>query len=419
MGVLVVLMAQILAADLGGRLATRYAETRLEDPAVARIVFEREEDRNRLDRRKTPAPLVPEPTIRELEARLGAAQGSPVRLYGRRQPSQSQFRLPGAAAPCDDWLPPIATVVLDAADPLLLQTRLTRTLPREAGPTEDATLAPDIATALPAIADRDRAVALAHPRIVATLRDLCGLPADRPLRLDWAIGTGGTLPGQALQVEILGAVAEPPPLHPYVTEMIFFEHDYAYAQTIQGQTAVEPFDTAAAYFPIDGFDTVAAILAAEGYTLRDDSAAAVQELQRIGRLARVVPPVVIAINLAACVIVVFLMLDAILELNKRVLALFLAHGFRRADMLATLGLHLTPALGLAGLVVSGLAAGLWPVLRAAEILPQDIGPLEPLRDRAVLATLGYAAAAVAGATLAVALIWWSRTRDRLKTYLQE
>lgn len=415
-GVLIVLMVQILAAEFGGRLASAYSAQRLQDPSVARIVFEREATR-RFDRPQEPAKLTPD-VIRSLEAaiagRLPEVEPGAVRVFGRRQPGQSQLRFPEAKAEnCRLWQP-VQTVVLDRADPLLRQTVLTRAI----GSAEDPTLLLEIDAALAPHAANAAAAALLHVEPVRRLRVSCDLPTDTPIAAEWAALSSGTANGKSLRLAIVGAVDKPPPLHPYTTQMIVFEEDYAAAMTLHGARSLDPFDVAAAYFPIDGFAAAAAVLEEAGYTIRDDSAAAVQELRRIAQIARIVPPIVIILNIAGCFIVVVLMLDAILKLNKRVFALFVAHGFRLADMLTAFTLHLAPALVLAGLAIVGAAAGLWTFFGEL-LLPPDIGPLEPLRNRAIFWTLAYSAMAVAIATLVTTLHWWKRTRRSLKTYLQE
>ena len=159
------------------------------------------------------------------------------------------------------------------------------------------------------------------------------------------------------------------------------------------------------------------MIEARGYRIRDDSAAAVSTLRRVARLAREGPRAVKLLNATGCVVVLILVIGNILELNKRVFALFQAHGFRLRDILMVLGLHLAPALGYALVLLAGGLALAWPAL--ARALPQDLGDLALLRNAAFLETLVIAILAMIVTTCVVVTLWWQQTRARLTRYLQE
>ena len=404
--ILLVLTAQIFAAGFFGALAQRYSRERLEDPSVARIVLEHVIGDGRLRGREA-EPLYPGAGLTQVETALReslAARGletDRAAIFGRRTIASSALRFPEATEACAGWQG-FETVALSRADPLLGQTVL-----RGGDPV--------LAESLDEVMQAPERVALLDGRIVDLLRDRCGLPPDRPIRAEWAAGQAGTLEPVALT--IAGAIAEPPPLYPVSADLLVFEEDYQFAANLQDGAAPDPFRIATAYFPIDGFDAARAAIDGLGYRIRDDSAAAVETLRRIARAANEVPRAVMILNATGCVVVLILVIGNILELNKRVFALFQAHGFRLRDILAVLALHLAPALAYA---LVALALGLllvWPAL--ARVLPQDLGNLALLRNAAFLETLAIAIVAMAATTFVVVTLWWRQTRARLTRYLQE
>ena len=403
--ILLVLTTQILAASFFGALAQRYSRERLEDPSVARIVFEHVVGDTRLRGREAP-PLYPGAGLAEVDNALSAAiadggmDATRAMVFGRRTIPGSALRFPGAAEACQGWQG-FETVALSRDDPLLGQTVL-----REG----DAPLVGSVQD-LPG----DTRTALLDARIVDLLRSRCGLPADAPIRADWAAGQAGTL--DPVPLLIAGAITEPPPLYPVSADLIVFEDDFQFAANLQDGAAPDPFRIATAYFPIDGFNIAREVIGDLGYRIRDDSAAAVDTLRRVARAARDVPRAVMILNATGCVVVLILVIGNLLELNKRVFALFQAHGFRLRDILAVLTLHLAPALVYAlGLLGLGVLLA-WPAVNRA--LPRDLGNLALLRNAAFLDTVIIAILAMAATTFVVVSIWWHQTRARLTRYLQE
>lgn len=398
--ILLVLTAQIFAAGFFGALAQRYSRERLEDPSVARIVFEHVVGDSRLRGREAD-PLYPQSGLARVQSALEAGLAeqeldtSRAAVFGRRTIPNSALRFVDANDTCRGWQS-FETVALSRADPLLGQTVL------RTGRVQDLT------------AGNDR-VALLDGRIVDLLHDRCGLDPDQPIRAQWAAGQAGTL--EPLAITIAGAIAEPPPLYPVSADLLVFEEDYQYAANLQDGAAPDPFRIATAYFPIDGFDAARAAIDGLGYRIRDDSAAAVETLRRIARAANEVPRAVMVLNATGCVVVLILVIGNILELNQRVFALFQAHGFRLRDILLVLALHLGPALGYALVLLALGLLAIWPAL--ARVLPQDLGNLAVLRNVAFLETLVIAILAMTSTTLVVVTLWWHQTRARLTRYLQE
>ena len=106
-----------------------------------------------------------------------------------------------------------------------------------------------------------------------------------------------------------------------------------------------------------------------------------------------------------------------MDLNKRVFAIFVAHGFRFADLIMVMLIHMLPALLVCVIMLLGLLTLSWTWV--ASILPDDVGPLDVYRNYAVLeASLVIAAASTFGACLVV-FKWWRDIRVNLKSYLQE
>ncbi|MEM8729475.1 MAG: ATP-binding cassette domain-containing protein [Pseudomonadota bacterium] len=402
--ILLVLTAQIFAAGFFGALAQRYAQERLDDPAVARIVFEHVIG-PRLSGQEAAA-LYPGAGLQAVETALAEAlaraQLDPARarVFGRRSIANSALRFPDATQACQGWQG-FDTVALSRFDPLLRQTGLR---PDPAPMTSDiAEIASGTGTAL------------LDARIVDVLRTRCGLPGDQPIRADWAAGQAGTL--DPVTLTIVGAIADPPPLYPVSADLMVFEDDYQAAANLQDGAAPDPFRIATAYFPIDGFETARQTIEGLGYRIRDDSAAAVNTLRRIARAANDVPRAVMVLNATGCVVVLILVIGGLLDLNKRVFALFQAHGFRLRDILAVLAIHLAPALLYALILLALGLLVLWPGL--ARALPQDLGDLAALRNAAFVQTLGITILAMTLTTAVVVTLWWHQTRSRLTRYLQE
>ena len=422
--VLFVLFAQIFAAEFFGRLAESYSRLRLEDPSVARIVFEHVigEDRFGTGVEALPLdPLVGLPNVRAGLAEAMQATGrdpARVAVFGRRTVPGSKLSLPEANEACQGWLP-LETTALDVDDPLI----------RQAGLVRDDPAFPDTATQIQARAKAawEREVsgetapggspryALVEAPIVDRLRSICGLDPTGPIEVDWAAGEAGRL--APVRLTIVGSIAEPPPLYPVTAEMIVFEHDYEHAVRAFGGE-IDAYRIATAYFPIDGFGTAREVIDGLGYAIRDDSAAAVETLKQVSTLAKRIPPNVIAFNLAGFATLILIVIGGLLELNKRVLALFMAHGFRRRDLVGMLVTHLYPAF-LGALVAVGLVfAAVW-TWRLGALVADVLGPAGGMGLVAFLRAAVYVVGAGFLAIVVTVLLWWRQTRANLKTYLQE
>ncbi|MGR3466866.1 MAG: ABC transporter ATP-binding protein [Shimia sp.] len=406
--VLWVLMVQVCAALFFGSLARDYARTQLQDPSVARLVFEHDAGRLRLGDIAEPEELFADTTLPALEGRLEEAIGGDVQLFGRRSVAGSQLRFEGVAEGCAGWQP-FGTVALDAADPLIRQTALVARPGMEDTPRAVQARAQAAAQARAQGAPVPERVALMDANVVALLESRCGVAPGAPITAAWAAGPAGQL--DPLRLRIVGAFARPPPLYPNAAQLIVFEHDYLDALDRSDGRPPDSFGIATAYFSIDAFDTTRRVLTRAGYTIRDDSAEAVRTLRRIALVAGVAPGVFIGFNLAAAFMIVLLTLGQLLELNRRVFALFMAQGFRLRDLLRVMGLHLLPAFGIAAAALVALVYGLWAVIQP--------GQGAALRDAAVFrAVLGTFCVCALALGLSCA-IWWRQTKDRLKTYLQD
>jgi hypothetical protein len=256
-------------------------------------------------------------------------------------------------------------------------------------------------------------IALLQSDLLDYVRDRCGLEAGTPIVADWAAGQGGR--PHPIRLEIAGAIAESPPLYPNSADLIVFEHDYQAAVNLQDGRLPDSFRIATAYFPINGFDVTRRVIAERGYRIRDDSAAAVETLRRVATIADIVPWVIIALNAAAAVLIVNRIVDSLFELNKRVLALFFAHGFRLWDILLVLGLHLLPAFLLSLAILAALASWPW----GDGLFPEDIGSIASMRVQALLWSAAGATVVAAGALTYSTVRWWMRIRRSFKDILQD
>ena len=417
--VMCVLLAQIAAVEGFGRLAQTYSAALLQDPSVARIVFEYVTPRDG-DPDGGPPELYGDSSIPALSASIKRRMLSKigpeteldrVLVYGRRSISGSELRFRSDTAGCDGWIP-VETVALNANDPLARQTKLDP--PRGALSGDTNTLMGYVQANLTNLNDPHR-IAFLDNWFVDILIERCDHPVDEPILVDWAAGQAGRL--APIKLEIRGAVAEMPPLYPSRAELLVFEHDYQQAAALQTGFVPNPFTIANAYFPIDGFHVADAMIREAGYRVRDDSAAAVETLRQMSVLAARVPPVVVWTSLVGCVILILLVTHNILELNKRVLALFIAHGSGFVDIFLSIFLHLIPALVFATIFVS--VYGALGLTFLAPDIPPEIGSIWVYARDGFYASLLKIGLTTLAATGCVVWIWWARTRKLLKNYLQE
>lgn len=421
--ILTVLLMQVFAALFMGQMATSYSEQRLNDPSVARLVFEHVVGQRNLGGADEPMDLdetVGVPTLRNhlataILASDPEADMDRVMMYVRRSIPQSQLRFSSNEPGCNVWLP-VTTVALDVADPLVRQTRLA---PRQVDFVGSAML--ERTDAFIALA-RDRREALdmtgtaaLDANMVQILRERCGLPAGEPLIAQWAAGTAGTL--EPINLEIVAAIATPPPVYPSSLELLVFRHDHGNAVNLQDGQAPPPPRIATAYFPIDAFEVAKAVIQQNGYRIRDDSSAAVSTLLQVSQIAQVAPLFLIALNVIGCLIVVAMVANSILELNKRVLAIFVAHGFRFMDMMLVVFRHLGLAIFQALLLAGLFLAGIW--LAYAGLIPPEFAQAGILRNQSFFGAFGIMLTAFIIATVFVVWLWWRRICRNLKSFLQD
>lgn len=415
--VLTVLLVQLIASDFFGRMAGAYAENRLQDPAVARMVFDHSVFSDARSGGVVPEDLYAETTIPVLEERLRAAiaQVAPtadlgrVKVFGRRDVTGSTLRLIGGTGNCNrpaDFV----TVALDRDDPILLQTRLAQGVGAPLGRIGDVLARPPSSGF-----DGVRPGVLLTEAAVKQIVLACGYAPDEPILAEWAAGAGGQL--DPIEVEVIGAVAEFPPLHPLPAQMIVLEEDYQRAIQLMESAVAGPLRVASAYFPIEGFDEVEATLRDQGYQIQDNSRAAVQLLQTIARAAKVAPKAVNAANLLGCFIVVLLVIDALLALNRRVLALYIAFGFRFGQILTVLLVHLVPAFAFACVFGWLLVEASWQLV--LPVLPDVGGGVAGMKAAAEVRAMGLLVATGSLSTLLAAFLWWRNVRLNLKMHLQE
>jgi ABC-type lipoprotein export system ATPase subunit len=423
--ILSVLLLQIIAAGFFGSLAVRYSRVGLQDPSVARLVFEHVIDGVRMGRDGVVPDIQADTVLADMQAELRTAMEQRgqdpdrVLFFGRRSVPDSALRFPDANENCRGWQP-LDTVALDADDPLVLQTRLNVDDPGlEKSPADITRLALQSRDAyLDGEAGEEvfRHYAMLDAGIIAVLRKKCGLDPDRPLVAEWAAGSGGML--NPVTMTISGGVTRNPPIYPNLPQLLVFEHDYQFAKGKIDAGSPPGFRIATAYFPIDGFGEARDLIEKRGYLVRDDSKAAVDQLKTIARVAETVPFYVISLNLIGGIVVIMIVISGLLELNKRVIALFMAHGFRFLDLVLTMVLHLAPAFIVAFFASLLLAGGAW-YYYLVDRLPTNLGALHMLAIEASL----HAAKQLTSVGIAILLLvvagWWRFIRRNLKTFLQE
>ena len=207
--VLCILLAQIAVVDGFGRMAQAYSDAKLEDPSVARIVFEYIVPTDP-DDPKAPKKLYGDTTIpalsnqiaTQLEQQFGtSADVQKVSVFGRRTISGSSIRFNTPVAGCNRWLD-VQTIALDVKDHLLTQVRL--------APAGNRVSLTENVDKLLAEA-REDAINFENPRGLAVLDVFfvdrliarCGYPPDQPIFVEWAAGQGGR--STPIKLEIRGA----------------------------------------------------------------------------------------------------------------------------------------------------------------------------------------------------------------------
>lgn len=423
--VLCIILAQIAAVEGFARMAQTYSAKRLQDPSVARIVFEHV-NRGGETEEDGPAQLFADSSLPALGTAIKdqldpSTDLNRVQVFGRRNIAGSQIQFITETPQCNSWRL-IDTVALNAFDPLVGQIEFatSREDPSSGALTSYGSLSTDPAAEI--VRAKQQISNLKDPLRIAfidqwyvdVLIDRCGVSPDQLILAKWAAGQAGT--NNPVDIEIRAAVKEMPPLYPSGADLLVFEHDFQFAKTLQSGSP-GPFKIATAYFPIDAFPIAQSVIDDGGYRVRDDSAAAVETLRQISNLAERLPPIIIWTSLIGCAILIVLVIDNILELNKRVLALFVAHGFAFFDIFLTMLLHLAPSVVFAGLFLAIYgAAGLYLFVPDVE---GQIGSVWAFAREGFYASLLKVIAAFLLASAGVVYLWWRRTRGMLKSYLQE
>ena len=418
--VLFVLTGLMFLGWLLGDLARAYSDERLQDPSVARVVFEHVVGRPGSDHEPDPLYISTLDRIQaELRQRLETTESTfdaeRVLTFGRRTVRASMLRFPEAGVEhCREWVR-FETVALSVEDPLIRQTTLVQDAPGLIASIPEV-LDMAVMTSADSTMAEDRPtvpIVVLDGRVVEELSERCGVQADIPIRAEWAPGLA--FRRDPIPVRVGAAFSRPPPLYPVAAELLVFEHDYQAAAFRGDGAPPDPFRIATLYFPIDAFDDARQLVEEEGYAIRDDSAAAVQALQSISRLAGTVPLALAVAIAVCCALIAAMAISAIIEPNKRVLALFTAHGFGFRDLLVVLFLHLAPAVIYAFLLTLAFVGFVW--LQYGGLVREFTSFALVLRTL-LYPTAVLAALALLVATLVVATIWWYRNKNRLVEFLR-
>ncbi len=410
-------LLQVVAAFFLYSAAGTYYAQRLQDPAVARIGFEHVIES--LARRGTeggPTDLTPS-VIRQMTDdlrgrvadRLAPADLNRILIHGRRH---ERTRLRFAAGACTRWVT-FDTAILSPDDPLLNQIVLEPDVP-------DAGLAADLATgtrlspALQTLRQRTGEGAIIIDAALARqMRESCGLGKDAPA-IEW-IHSDAHRP-HALTLQVVAVAAQMPPVHPFTPQIIVFEPDLQAQMQTSDTVAPGSFRVANLYFPIEMFDLAEAFLLEKGYTTVTDSRAAVRTLRQMAGLAEVLPIVIVLINSLVTLVIVSIVINNVLELNKRVFTLFNAYGYRFRDILALILMHLLPAVLASILCVLFISAGVaWLLL---SVLDQFGNPIQFATNALIQGVILQSLVILVIACATIGL-WWRHAGRNLGSLLKE
>jgi hypothetical protein len=410
--VLLVLFLQMLLVFGSARMATSYAESALEDPAVARLVFQALDKETPLRNVGKALPLSND-QVDVLRAKLKTvtygedkASLETARIFGRRTIAGSLLDF--ACMP-DGWLPANDTVALSLDDPIL---GLTVFEPVNALPARDAT---SFRMAAATSRDHGRVAGIMQRDTVAILLQRDGCLKDGRLQAKWTPGSG--LTHAAVTIDIVGSFVTAPPVDPATAALIVFDEDHEDIVRNYMEEGRDPFSHATAYFPIDAFVAVRSFLQEEDYWARSDSWAAVQTLEQIQDFAEDTPPWLIFFILLGCAVLVYLVIDNLFQNNKRVLALFVAHGMRFRDILISMTYHIMPAV-LISFVLLVLAMSVFSLF-SFDALARLTQAEDGVWLMALAKTMAFGAITVQSFIFVAVCVWHHRTRSNLKSFLQD
>lgn len=415
MFVLALLIFQILAALAILNVGETYYQTQLRDPALWRLTFS-EDNLSELNRsRNVTAPKLNPANIsdlsREIAKKLDGPQSS-VSVIGRRFLDAAYIRIPSSSV-CYEWTH-ISTLVLSPRDPILHLADF-GDVP-EGTRARAAKLAKLVETGA---TKRDPGLLIADRSLFEALHSNCGpFSQGAPIYLEWA--RSDIEKDRAVRLKLADTVVrQMPPVHPYSPRIIIFEPSYKIVQQSNpGNRTFEPgFQQASAYLPGRGLATVEALLKRKGYSVTDDSRAAMSTLERVAEIVNVVPLIIVAFNLAAAGVSIFLIVAFQLELNRRVLTLFLALGFRLFDIAVFLVRYLAPAVILPLVVLWVVVWTFRPLM--VDTFPKGLGSLKAEFLWALINTTWIVLLAFALAVVIPSAVWWFRTARRLTENLRE
>ncbi len=445
---LTVTIFQAIAAATVASISRTYYDTQLGDPALWRLTFSVDNLSQWNRSRGTTAPPLIVGTIDDLRdklakdlenarieqkphegdlankhqrelAKLGddnlgitpGAAASSLNIVGRRFVHTS-IRLP-ASATCSDWQL-VASLVVGPADPILHLADFGDVPGGSRG--EASRLSHQVREAA---RGNSRGLLVADRSLNDALKTNCGpFPAGTPVYLEWAPSEAEKdRPAQLQLADTI--IRRMPPVHPYEPRIIVFEPAYAdLAQQDAGSAlGKRGFEQASVFLPNGDLARAEEFLKEKGYSVTDDSRAAIATLQQFSRIMEYVPVIFQVLNIIAVVVGIVVMVLFQLELNRRVFTLFLAMGFRVWDVVTFLFLHLLPSIVVA---LAACWVAIWlSRLSIIDTLPRELGLLRAEFFWATMRTTAIAVIAFALAILVPALFWWRMTARRLTENLKE
>jgi energy-coupling factor transporter ATP-binding protein EcfA2 len=406
--VAVAVLLQVFLATLVYFGAGRYYDEQLQDPSVARIMFE-----HVVDGRAVQPLYPPKVSMLQQELRDALAKSDPpapsdkVSVFGRRH-EITRLRLVGATGNCGNWTP-VDTAIIDPADPLLNQLAVSRALTTAAN-----SGSPPRNSALPLSQGKGESGIVVSDRVAKIFAERCNIDFSKPVLVEWSFDA--SMQNEAIAVSIAATASRMPPLYPYNPDVIVFEPTLRAHFDKSLSREPDSFRYANAYFPIENFDMAETLIQSKNYTIRTDSRAAVQSIKEMAEIVSVVPWIIVCVNIVIGWVIVKIVIDNILEINKRVFTLFNAYGYKMRDIAFILGTHLAPALIVAFAVLLALAA----ILYSAPAISTE--PLQHLHQHVVAAlviTLGVVTLITAAVLIQTVHSWWQRSSAHLANLLKE
>jgi ABC-type lipoprotein export system ATPase subunit len=426
--VVALLSLQVLLAFFLGALVDKYAAINLEDPSIARISFEYDETYV-VDGQPKPVPLnelILKDIVNDVKNKLKAegdvtdGQLARVRAYGRWDQYTSHIKLTDGLERCQRGFNQVLPIFLDVDDPLFFQTHL-RGFEDASAETQALRTIVEKAKKARDDLDDDTMYGIIMKSGAERIEDVCKVDFNGKelVGAEFALSEGFKT-AHTRTMKFLDVAETAPPLHPFIPNLILFEHDrFEIVQSYPEYDGADRFQRANLYFPIRGFEAAKAVLDERSYFKANDSEAAVTQLRDIRRYASKLPWILVVASLVLLFFTILMVVSSLLELNRRVIAVFRAHGMRFSHLALTVVLHVIPGFIYGAIITVLLGLGIAYVL--ADIASAEIaqGDVWQIFGRSVVRTLAWSLGCFVMSVIIVVCADWYRTKTKLFEYLKE